>query len=117
VNLSAKEFEHGDLVEDLARNVGETGLDPSTLTVEITESIPMKDVPRTVAVLEELKSLGVKLAVDDFGTGYSTLSYLKRFPIDWLKIDQSIIEELGQDPQTRRLSPQRSFSHTPLGRR
>jgi EAL domain-containing protein (putative c-di-GMP-specific phosphodiesterase class I) len=98
VNLSAKEFEHGDLVEDLARNVGETGLDPSTLTVEITESILMKDVPRTVAVLEELKSLGVKLAVDDFGTGYSTLSYLKRFPIDWLKIDQSIIEELGQDP-------------------
>jgi EAL domain-containing protein (putative c-di-GMP-specific phosphodiesterase class I) len=52
VNLSAKEFEHGDLVEDLARNVGETGLDPSTLTVEITESILMKDVPRTVAVLE-----------------------------------------------------------------
>jgi diguanylate cyclase (GGDEF)-like protein len=98
VNLSAKEFEHGDLVEDVARNLRETGLDPSTLTVEITESILMEDVPRTVAMLEELKSLGVKLGVDDFGTGYSALSYLKRFPIDWLKIDRSIIEGLGQDP-------------------
>jgi diguanylate cyclase (GGDEF)-like protein len=98
VNLSAKEFQHGDLIEDIARNLRETGLDPSTLTLEITESILMEDVPRTVAVLEEVKSLGVKLGVDDFGTGYSALSYLKRFPIDWLKIDQSIIEELGQDP-------------------
>jgi diguanylate cyclase (GGDEF)-like protein len=98
VNLSAKEFQHGDLVEDVARNLREPGLDPSTLTVEITESILMEDVPRTVAMLEELKSLGVKLGVDDFGTGYSALSYLKRFPIDWLKIDRSIIEGLGQDP-------------------
>jgi diguanylate cyclase (GGDEF)-like protein len=98
VNLSAKEFEHRDLVEDVARNLRETGLDPSTLTMEITESILIEDVPRTVAVLDEVKSLGVKLGVDDFGTGYSSLSYLKRFPIDWLKIDQSIIEGLGQDP-------------------
>jgi diguanylate cyclase (GGDEF)-like protein len=97
VNLSAKEFEHHDLVEDVARNLHETELDPSTLTVEITESILMEDVPRTVAVLEEVKSLVVKLGVDDFGTGYSALSYLKRFPIDCLKIDRSIIEELGQD--------------------
>ena len=97
VNLSAKEFEHHDLVEDVARNLRETELDPSTLTVEITESILMEDVPRTVAVLEEVKSLGVKLGVDDFGTGYSALSYLKRFPIDCLKIDRSIIEGLGQD--------------------
>jgi diguanylate cyclase (GGDEF)-like protein len=98
VNLSAKEFEHRDLVEDVARNLRESGLDPSTLTLEITESILMEDVPRTVAVLEEVKSLGVKLGVDDFGTGYSALSYLKRFPIDWLKIDRSIIEGLGQNP-------------------
>jgi EAL domain-containing protein (putative c-di-GMP-specific phosphodiesterase class I) len=97
VNLSAKEFEHHDLVADVARNLRETELDPSTLTVEITESILMEDVPRTVAVLEEIKSLGVKLGVDDFGTGYSALSYLKRFPIDCLKIDRSIIEGLGQD--------------------
>ena len=97
VNLSAKEFEHHDLVEDVARNLHETELDPSTLTVEITESILMEDVPRTVAVLEEVKSLVVKLGVDDFGTGYSSLSYLKRFPIDCLKIDRSIIEGLGQD--------------------
>jgi EAL domain-containing protein (putative c-di-GMP-specific phosphodiesterase class I) len=97
VNLSAKEFEHHDLVEDVARNLRETELDPSTLTVEITESILMEDVPRTVAVLEEVKSLGVKLGVDDFGTGYSALSYLKRFPIDCLKIDRSIIEGLGKD--------------------
>jgi EAL domain-containing protein (putative c-di-GMP-specific phosphodiesterase class I)/GGDEF domain-containing protein len=97
VNLSAKEFDHHDLVEDVARNLRETELDPSTLTVEITESILMEDVPRTVAVLEEVKSLGVKLGVDDFGTGYSALSYLKRFPIDCLKIDRSIIEGLGQD--------------------
>jgi diguanylate cyclase (GGDEF)-like protein len=100
VNLSAKEFKHRDLVEDIARNLRESGLDPSTLTLEITESILMEDVPRTLAVLEEIKSLGVKLGVDDFGTGYSALSYLKRFPIDWLKIDRSIIEGLGQEDPT-----------------
>jgi EAL domain-containing protein (putative c-di-GMP-specific phosphodiesterase class I) len=97
VNLSAMEFQHPDVVEEVARNLRETGLDPSTLAMEITESILMEDVPRTVAVLEEFKSLGVKLGVDDFGTGYSALSYLKRFPTDWLKIDRSIIKELGQD--------------------
>jgi len=116
VNLSAKEFQHGDLIKDIARNLRETGLDPSTLTLEITESILMEDVPRTVAVLEEVKSLGVKLGVDDFGTGYSALSYLKRFPIDWLKIDRSS-KGWAKTPQTRRLPPQRSFSRTPLGHR
>jgi EAL domain-containing protein (putative c-di-GMP-specific phosphodiesterase class I) len=99
VNLSAGQFQHPGLVEDIARNLRETGLDPSILVLEITESIIIEDEPHTIATLEKLKSLGVKLAIDDFGTGYSSLSYLKRFPVDYLKIDRSIIHDLEQDPK------------------
>jgi EAL domain-containing protein (putative c-di-GMP-specific phosphodiesterase class I) len=99
VNVSGKQFQHPGLVEDIAKTLHETGLDPDTLTLEITESVLLEDAARTIATLEELKSLGVKLAIDDFGTGYSSLSYIKRFPIDYLKIDKSIIEEIAQDPK------------------
>jgi EAL domain-containing protein (putative c-di-GMP-specific phosphodiesterase class I) len=87
------------LVEDVARNLREAGLDPNILVLEITESVIMEDEPHTTATLEKLKSLGVKLAIDDLGTGYSSLSYLKRFPVDYLKIGRSIIEDLEQDPK------------------
>jgi diguanylate cyclase (GGDEF)-like protein len=99
VNLSAKQFQHPGLAEDVARNLRETGLEPATLVLEITESVLMEDAPHTIAMLEKLKSLGVKLAIDDFGTGYSSLSYLKHFPVDYLKIDCSIVEDLEQDPK------------------
>lgn len=98
VNLSTRQFAAGDLVEQVARALRESALPPALLELEITESIAMHGVERTIETLNELKAQGVKLAMDDFGTGYSSLSYLKRFPIDTLKIDQSFVRNLHTDP-------------------
>jgi EAL domain-containing protein (putative c-di-GMP-specific phosphodiesterase class I) len=89
VNLSVRQLRYPGLVEEVAEVLRETGLDPGVLVLEITESVAMEDVPSTVGVMRELKSLGIRLAIDDFGTGYTSLSYLKRFPVDYLKIDRS----------------------------
>lgn len=97
VNLSAKEFQHPDLARQVAGILRRTGVDPRTLTLEITESILMEDAPGTLKTLRALKKLGVRLAIDDFGTGYSSLSYLRRFPIDVVKIDQSLVKPLRND--------------------
>ncbi|WP_166397049.1 sensor domain-containing protein [Rubrobacter marinus] len=105
VNLSARQFEDPGLVEDVARILRETGLDPRHLTVEITESVSMKDARSAVGTLRELKSLGVCLAIDDFGTGYSSLAYLHRFPADFLKIDRSFVGGLGEGPEEKGLVP------------
>ncbi|MDP2109560.1 MAG: EAL domain-containing protein, partial [Thiobacillus sp.] len=91
VNLSARQFRQPDLVEKVAAILDETGLDPASLELELTESLVMQDVEETIATLGKLKAMGIKLSIDDFGTGYSSLSYLKRFPIDTLKIDQSFV--------------------------
>lgn len=99
VNLSAKQFGHPRLVQDIEHALHTSGLDPHSLKLEITESVTMEDVKSAVGILQELKSLGIRLAIDDFGTGYSALSYLKRFPIDTLKLDRSFIMGLGQDPE------------------
>ena len=99
VNLSARQFGHPRLVEDTVRALRETGLDPRSLKLEITESVAMEDVDAALATLQQLKALGIQLAIDDFGTGHSALSYLKRFPIDTLKVDRSFIDRLGQDPE------------------
>ncbi|HEY3365968.1 MAG TPA: EAL domain-containing protein [Symbiobacteriaceae bacterium] len=99
VNLSGRQFQHPRLVEQIAAILEQTALRAASLTLEITESVMMQDVAQTAAVLQQLKALGITLAVDDFGTGYSSLSYLKRFPIDMLKIDRSFIEGLGTDPE------------------
>jgi EAL domain-containing protein (putative c-di-GMP-specific phosphodiesterase class I) len=96
VNLSAKQFQHCALLEDIGAALRETGLDPSALDLEITESVVMEDAPATIATMRDLKGLGVNLAIDDFGTGYSSLSYLKRFPIDFLKVDRSLIQGIGE---------------------
>lgn len=98
VNLSARQFQNANLVEDIARALRETGLKPSTLILEITESVVMQEGPASIATLQALKALGVRLAIDDFGTGYSSLAYLQRFPVDILKIDRTFIEgmESGQ---------------------
>ncbi|MBI2307486.1 MAG: EAL domain-containing protein [Rhodocyclales bacterium] len=93
VNLSARLFAEPDLVERVAAALGETGLAPERLQLEITESLLIGDVEATVATLESLKMLGVQIAIDDFGTGYSSLAYLKRFPIDILKIDRAFVGE------------------------
>jgi len=99
VNLSAKQFQHPALLEEVDAALRETGLDPAALDLEITESVVMEDAPATLVTLRDLKGLGVNLAIDDFGTGYSSLSYLRRFPVDFLKVDRSIIQGIGEGPK------------------
>jgi EAL domain-containing protein (putative c-di-GMP-specific phosphodiesterase class I) len=94
VNLSARQFQQADLVEEVAHALREAGLDPRLLEIEITEGGAMQDVERSVETLTGLRALGVSIAVDDFGTGYSSLSYLKRLPVDRVKLDQSFVRDL-----------------------
>jgi len=95
VNISARQLQQPGLVEEIAAVLRDTRLDPSTLRLEITETVVMHDAPATLAKLEALKAIGVQLAIDDFGTGYSSLGYLKRFPVDTLKIDRSFVKGIG----------------------
>jgi EAL domain-containing protein (putative c-di-GMP-specific phosphodiesterase class I) len=97
VNVSAVEFRHKRFVEDVRAILAETGLAASYLELELTEGVLMEDAESTTLVLQELKAMGVHLAVDDFGTGYSSLSYLRQFPIDVLKIDQSFVRRITDD--------------------
>ncbi|HEX7347444.1 MAG TPA: EAL domain-containing protein, partial [Candidatus Limnocylindrales bacterium] len=94
VNLSARQLLHPTIVEDVRSVLSETGLDARALTLEITEGVVVDDAGSSLAAIEGLKALGVRIAIDDFGTGYSSLSYLSRLPIDVLKIDRSFIAEL-----------------------
>jgi diguanylate cyclase (GGDEF)-like protein/PAS domain S-box-containing protein len=97
VNVSAVELRNKDFVASVRDVLTETGLNPSHLELELTETFLMQDWKSTATVLHALKDMGVQLALDDFGTGYSSLSYLKRFPIDTLKIDQSFVRDLTTD--------------------
>jgi len=99
VNLSGKQLQQPHLVEEVSEVLAQSKLDPTTLIVEITESVMMYDTNQTVDRLTELKQLGLKLAIDDFGTGYSSLRYLHRFPIDILKIASPFIEGVAVDLQ------------------
>jgi EAL domain-containing protein (putative c-di-GMP-specific phosphodiesterase class I) len=99
VNISARQFRHPDFTERIAAILQETGMDASTLEVEVTESMVMHDPQRTTVILERLKERNVVVAIDDFGTGYSSLSYLKRFPIDYIKIDQSFVRGIPNDAE------------------
>lgn len=101
VNVSARQLQRPGLVEEVARALAAGGLDPGSLVLEITESVLMQDTEGTLARLEDLKGLGVRLALDDFGTGYSSLSYLRRFPVDLLKIDQSFVSALCARDEVR----------------
>ena len=94
VNISGRHLQHGDLAQDVAQALAESGLEPGNLVIELTESTLMQNTEANLAWLLELKMLGVRLAIDDFGTGYSSLSYLHRFPIDILKIDRSFVSRL-----------------------
>ncbi len=97
VNLSARQFAHTDLAGTIASILDHTGVAPSSLELEITESVVMDQSEASVERLQGLRALGVKLVLDDFGTGYSSLSYLRRLPLDTIKIDRSFVSGLGTD--------------------
>ena len=103
VNVTPKEFAQPDLAAQIGKTLQETGLDPSCLNLEITETIAMADADRSAVVLSELKSVGVRLDIDDFGTGYSSLSRLQHFPVDTLKIDRSFVSRMDTDVETREI--------------
>ncbi len=98
VNLSARQFKQKNFVDKVAGILEETGLDPKYLELELTESVLMEDVETNMEILRELKAMGIRLTIDDFGTGYSSLEYLKRMPIDRLKIAQSFVRDITVDP-------------------
>jgi len=99
VNISAMEFRQDSFLEDTFLLLKQTGLDPRSLELELTEGILMKRAESAAAVLQSLRAHGVRIAVDDFGTGYSSLSYLRKFPIDALKIDQSFVRQITTIPE------------------
>ena len=97
VNLSARQFYGAHLVDEIREVIQVTGIDPQCLELEITESVMMKNIEHVAKQLKSLKDIGVGIAVDDFGTGYSSLAYLKRLPIDSLKIDRSFVRDVPHD--------------------
>jgi diguanylate cyclase (GGDEF)-like protein len=122
VNLSARQFLGRDLVDDVKRALKDTGLEARYLELEITEGVAMHSAENTLRTLTELKALGVRISIDDFGTGYSSLAYLKRFPIDTLKIDQSFVSDVGTNALASEVSPMaamkdRSILRLSTGRR
>ena len=98
VNVSARQFRQADFVSMTKEIVELSGINPSLLKLELTESIVINNVADTIEKMHQLKSLGLTFSMDDFGTGYSSLAYLKRLPLDQLKIDQSFVRDISQDP-------------------
>jgi EAL domain-containing protein (putative c-di-GMP-specific phosphodiesterase class I) len=98
VNFSARQFQQPAFIATVAEILKETNLDPRWLELELTESSIMKEPEQAIEKLHELKLMGIKVAIDDFGTGYSSLNYLKRFPIDTLKIDKTFVADVCRDP-------------------
>ncbi len=97
VNLSAKQFQSVDLAKQVATILGSYHIDSSWFEFELTESMIMQNPLSSIRIMKDLKDLGLRLAVDDFGTGYSSLNYLRRLPLDYLKIDRSFIDDVTQD--------------------
>jgi EAL domain-containing protein (putative c-di-GMP-specific phosphodiesterase class I) len=104
INVSARQLERPEFVEEVRAALRESGLDASTLTLEITETVLMRKPDATAHLLGELKALGVRIAVDDFGTGYSSLAYLRQFPVDSLKIDRTFITGLTRSGEAHALT-------------
>jgi len=102
LNISARHFQKGLLQQDMAKFISEVGIDPSKIELEVTETAIMDDIDLAVQTLTELKKMGIRTAIDDFGTGHSSLSYLRKLPIEVLKIDKSFIDEIliSQEDQT-----------------
>ena len=99
VNLSPSQFRGSGLIHSIRRALDDAGLEPQYLEVELTESAVMSDPEESIAILEQLSAMGVLVSVDDFGTGYSSMSYLRRLPIDKLKIDRVFINEIVSRPE------------------
>src|SRR2546427_10563161 len=97
VNVSARQFMSATLLDDVVGTMGETGMDPRWIEFEVTESVMMPEPEQAVKLLRKLKAIGVRLTIDDFGTGYSSLAYLKRLPIDGVKIDASFVRGVPVD--------------------
>jgi diguanylate cyclase (GGDEF)-like protein len=104
VNLSIRQLQQSDLVDRVATILAETGLDPSLLVLELTESMMMQDMQQATQTLRSLQALGVEIALDDFGTGYSSLNYLNHLPIDCLKLDRAFVKGVETDPNTAKIS-------------
>lgn len=104
VNLSLRQFGHPDLVRHVEQALSRSGLRPELLELEVTEGTAMLDLAHTLNLLNRFKAMGLKLAIDDFGTGYSSLAYLKRFPLDVLKVDQSFVRNLCTDAEDRAIA-------------
>ena len=104
VNVSARQLERPQFVNEVRHTLADTGIDPATLTLEITETALMRSPDATARLLAELKTLGVLIAVDDFGTGYSSLAYLRQFPVDSLKIDRTFITSLALSSEAHALT-------------
>jgi EAL domain-containing protein (putative c-di-GMP-specific phosphodiesterase class I) len=98
VNLSPEQFRQEDLVDMVRRTLDIHNLSPDRLDLEITESTIMRDIDDTVYKLNQLVDMGIRISIDDFGTGYSSMYYLKKFPIDTLKIDKSFVRDICEDP-------------------
>ncbi|MCU0670379.1 MAG: EAL domain-containing protein [Myxococcota bacterium] len=104
VNLSAHQLRSGRLVEQVHAALRDAGIEPRALELEITESVLMQDEPRVVAALETLRAEGVSISIDDFGTGYSSLAYLRRLPVDALKVDRSFVRDIVERPDDAALA-------------
>lgn len=97
INISTRQFQNTNLYQDLKDELSKNSVNPKQLGIEITESIMIQHINKTLATLQEIKKIGVSINIDDFGTGYSSLSYLKKFPIDTLKIDKSFVDDISED--------------------
>jgi EAL domain-containing protein (putative c-di-GMP-specific phosphodiesterase class I) len=104
VNLSARQVQRAELVDEVRDILTRTGLEPQLLILEITESVMMQDMDLSISRLTQLKELGVQLAIDDFGTGYSSLNYVRRFPVDILKVDKSFIDGVSEGGEASALT-------------
>jgi EAL domain-containing protein (putative c-di-GMP-specific phosphodiesterase class I) len=103
LNLSGRQFQHQNLIDLLERVIEDTSIDPKLVLLEITETVAMQNVEYTLSILRALKERGFQIALDDFGIGYSSLSYLKHFPIDIIKIDPSFVKDVGKGLQEEAL--------------
>jgi diguanylate cyclase len=99
VNVSAVEFQSKDFISGVRAALIATGMSPQNLELELTETVLMQDAESAVTTLLDLKAMGVRVAIDDFGTGYSSFTYLRRFPVDTLKVGQSFVQDITADPQ------------------